>query len=549
MLRSIRTIRSIPRIKDIALILAKHGFHQVAAYLETPLTSWARRIFSQAPEPHVVAQPERLRLVLQDLGPTFIKFGQLLSTRPDLLPESYIRELEKLQDDVTQAPWVEIRADIEASLGGPLDRFFASFQEQPLASASIAQVHRAVALDGRDVVVKVRKRGLERIIEQDLLVLRLLGEVMREWPVFRLLDLEAVLLAFERSLRRELSFDTERSNILRIRENFRHSREIYIPQVLRELSTDRILTLEYISGRKLSGLRAEDLAGGLGEAIARRISLAFIQQIFQDGVYHADPHPGNFICMDDGRVGLIDFGNVGKFTPEMMDDLILLLHHLVRRDFRSIARQVLKIGRPGRDVDSRSLALELLDSLDQYYGQSVSEIHFGGLFQSIFGIALRYGIVMPPQYVLLGRTLVTLEGVVRTLAPQIELLSQVQPHIEKVIRARWSPERILREVEDQAAEFIQSARTFPAHLAEILQRTAEGRLRIEANLQNTERIEKRLQELGTRIPQALLVCALLVSSSILLFFPNENGGNLKPTLGVLGYLGALALMLRIFLKV
>ncbi len=549
MFRSIRTLRSIPRIKDIALVLAKHGFNQVAAYLQAPVTSRIRRIFSAKPSPHVVEQPERLRLVLQDLGPTFIKFGQLLSTRPDLLPEGYIRELEKLQDDVSSAPWEEIRSDLEAEFGGPLERHFGSFEETPLASASIAQVHRATTLDGRPVVVKVRKRGLERVIEQDLQVLRLLAEVMHEWPAFRFLDLEGVLRVFDRAIHRELNFDYERFNIQRIRENFKDSSEVYIPEVYRELSRERVLTMEFIAGEKLSSLRPESLAAGRGEQIAGRITIALIKQIFEDGIYHADPHPGNFILMSDGRVGLIDFGNVGKFTPEMMDDLVLLLHHLVRRDYRSVARLVLKIGRPAKDVDPRGLALDLLDSLDQYYGQSVAEIHFGALFQSIFGIAFRYGILMPPQYVLLGRTLVTLEGVVRTLAPQIELLSRVEPYLERVMLERWAPSRVLREVERGVSEFIQSVRTYPVNLAEVFQRVAEGRLRLEANLQNTERIERRLQELGTRIPLALLVCALLVSSSILLVGAAQGGGSsLRPTLGIIGYIGALALILRIFLK-
>ncbi len=548
MFRSIRTLRSIPRIKDIAFVLAKHGFHQVAAYLRAPVTSRIRRVFTDVPAPHIVEQPERFRLVLQDLGPTFIKFGQLLSTRPDLLPEGYIKELEKLQDHVTPAPWEEIRQDIETELEGPVDRFFRDFIKEPLATASIAQVHRALTREGEPVVVKVRKRGLEKVIEQDLQVLRILADFMSEWPVFRFLDLEGVLRAFERAIRRELNFDYERNNIQRIRDNFRNSSDIYIPMVYPELSTQGVLTMEFIAGEKLASLKPEDLRNGRGEEIASRITIALIKQIFEDGIYHADPHPGNFICMGDGRIALLDFGNVGKFTPEMMDDLVLLLHHLIRRDYRSTARLVMNIGRTVKDVDPRNLALDLLDSLDQYYGQSVADINFGGLFQSLLGIALRYNIVMPPQYVLLGRTLVTLEGVVRTLAPQLELLSRVEPYLEKVIRARWAPARILREVETQAAEIFQSVRSYPVNISEILQRIAEGRFRVESHLQNTERIERRLQEVGTKIPLALLVCALLVSSSILLFSHPEGGGSLQPTLGVLGYIGALILIPRLFLK-
>jgi ubiquinone biosynthesis protein len=547
MFRSIRTLRSIPRIKDIALVLAKHGFHQVAGYLQTPVTSRIRRVFSASPPPQVVEQPERLRLVLQDLGPTFIKFGQLLSTRPDLLPLSYIRELEKLQDDVSPEPFAEIRRQVEGELGGPIDQFFADFVEEPLATASIAQVHRAFTREGRPVVVKVRKQGLEKVVEQDLLVLGLLAEVMSEWPVFRFLDLQGVVRAFERAIRRELNFDYERFSVERIRENFRESQQIYIPMVYRELSKEGVLTLEFLEGARLSSLKREDLSGGRGEELASSITMALLKQIFEDGLYHADPHPGNFILMPGSRVGLIDFGNVGKFTPDMMDDLVYLLYHLVERDYRSIARLVLKIGRPGKEVDARSLALDLLDSLDQYYGHSVAEIHLGGLFQSLFSIAVRFGIVMPPQYVLLGRTLMTLEGVVRTLAPEIELLSHVQPYLQRVMRSRWGPERILKDVRSEAAEILQAVRSYPINLAEILQRVAEGRLRVESQLQNTERIERRLQEVATRIPLAILICGLLISSSLLLF--SVSGGSLRQVVAILGYVAALAIFLKMLLRI
>jgi ubiquinone biosynthesis protein len=397
------------------------------------------------------------------------------------------------------------------------------------------------------VVVKVRKQGLERVVEQDLLVLGLLAEVMSEWPVFRFLDLQGVVRAFERSIRRELNFDCERFNVQSIRENFRESAQIYIPMVYRELSTEGVLTLEFLEGERLSSLRREDLCGGRGEELASAITMALLKQIFEDGLYHADPHPGNFILMPGSRIGLIDFGNVGKFTPDMMDDLVYLLYHLVGRDYRSIARLVLKIGRPRKDVDARSLALDLLDSLDQYYGHSLGEIHVGGLLQSLFGIAARYGIVMPSQYVLLGRTLMTLEGVVRTLAPEIELLSRVQPYLQKVLRGRWGPERVLKEVRSEASELLQAVRSYPLNVAEILQRMAEGRLRVESHLQNTERIERRLQEVATRIPLALLLCGLLISSSLLLF--SESGGSLKQIVAIVGYVAALAIFLRMLLRI
>lgn len=547
MFRSFRTLRSIPRIKDIALVLARHGMHQFAGYVQAPVTGRIRRFFSLRSDVHVIQEPERLRLVLQDLGPTFIKFGQLLSTRPDLLPRSYLRELEKLQDDVRPSRFEEIQRTVEADLGGPLAQFFEWFSPEPLASASIAQVHQARTLQGESVVVKVRKQGLERVIEQDLYVLRLLAGMLREWSIFRFQDLDGVLRLFETTIRRELDFENELLNVERMRQSFAGSGEIHIPAPYRSLSAARVLTLEYLPGQKLQSIDKDELGECEREGIALRITIALLRQIFEHGLYHADPHPGNFIRLPDGRVGLIDFGSVGKFTPEMMDDLALLLHHLLERDYRALARIVLRIGRPQKEVDARSLAFDLLDSLDQYQGHSVAEIHFGGLFRSLFEIALRYEILMPPPYVLLGRTLVTLEGVVRKLAPTIEMLSKVRPYLEKVLRDRWSPERLLRELRATGTDLLQQARSYPMQVGDLLQRASEGRLRLETRLQNTETIERRLQELGARIPQALLVCALLGSSSVLLFAAHGEAG-LQLTLGIVGYVGALLLIVRMLMR-
>lgn len=550
MFRSLRTLRTIPRFKDIAFVLARHGFHQVAAYLQAPVSARLRRLFSSEAPPAIIHEPERLRLVFQDLGPTFIKFGQLLSTRPDLLPEPYIREFGKLQDEVDPAPREEILEVVARDLGSDLHTLFAEFSLDPIASASIGQVYRAVTPGGEEVVVKVRKRGVQRVIEQDLNILRFLVDVIGEWPFFRIHDLDGVLNVFERSIRRELDFTYEKNNLEQMRKHLRPDDPVRIPRVHEALCSRRVLTMELLPGCKLSAPGADDeLSNGQGEALARRLAATIIRQIFEDGLFHADLHPGNLILMGNGRVGLIDFGNIGRCTPGMMDELLLLMYYLVRRDYALTARMVLKVGRAQTDVDVHELTYELMDSLDHYHGLSMRDIQVAGLLNSFFAISMRYQITLPPQYVLLARTLITLEGVVRTLAPEVEILTMIEPSLLKVVRARWAPARVYRELESTLTELGGSLRSAPVHLAEVLRRTAEGRLKIETNLRNTERLEQRLEFIGIRVPLAILAGATLIGSAMLL---NQSfgagGGTLQIALGACGFISSMALAFLIAMR-
>lgn len=486
-------------------------------------------------------------MALEELGPTFIKFGQLLSTRPDIIPPEYTQELQKLQDDVQAAPFEEVRTVLEEELGERLHLNFRSINPVPLAAASIAQVHRATLNDGREVVLKVRKRGLERLVAQDLHVLRLLAELLSTWPGVRLFDPEGIVRAFERSLQRELNFDYERYNLERIRQHLGPDSAIRIPGVHPDLSTRRVLTLEYLPGEKLSQVRERGLPPEVGARHASNIALCLLRQIFEHGMYHADPHPGNFILLNDREVGLIDFGNVGRFTQEMADDLFQLLHALLRRDYRDVARWILKRGRPAVDVDVQTLSLELLDTLDQYYGLKLGEIQIGGLFDSLFGLIFRHGLRIPPQYVQVGRTFIALEGVVRLCSPGLELVPVVEPYVRELVRRRWSPERLLRDVRSELSDLAVAVRSYPSNLAEALSRAAEGRFRVETHLPELHRVERRMDQASSRVQIAILICGLLVSSSILLF-QQAGQGSLQSALGLVGFTGGLLLVAKLVLR-
>ncbi len=547
MLRSLRTLQSIPRMKDIALILGKHGFHQVADALQAPVRSRLRRFLKREPG-LTLHQPQRLRLALEDLGPTFIKFGQMLSTRPDLIPAEYATELGKLQDDVGPEPFESIRDTLSAAFDGGIERRFSEIDPAPLATASIAQVHRATTIDGQSVVIKVRKRGLDRVIRQDLRVLHLLAEFLAGWRDLRLFDPEGVVRYFERSIWRELDFDYERYNLVRMRKNLGPDSRVYVPIVHDSLSTTHILTMEYVEGRKLSSLRENPLPEAEAREISSAIAISILTQVFEHGFYHADPHPGNFILMKDGRVGLIDFGNVGKCTTEMIDDFLLLIITLIRRNFEGLARWILTHGRPAGELDLKELAAELMDALDPLYGLSLGDIRVGALFSSIFEIIVRNGISLPAHYVHVGRTLVSLEGVLRSCSPGLEILPTVQPYASELFRRRWSPDRLLREVQSEVTELFGSLRAYPRQLGEILSRVAEGRLEVKSSIQELARLDARLEQLSSRVPLAVVISGLLVSSSIFMLVGGRFGGNLPLVVGIGGYVLAILLGIRLFLR-
>ncbi len=547
MFRSLRTLRSIPRIKDIALVLGKHGFHQVAGALQAPVTARVRRLFRQEPAP-IVQQPERLRMVLEDLGPTFIKFGQLLSTRPDMLPPPYLDELSKLRDEVHSSPFDEIRTILDEEFGGNIDRVFRSVDPEPIATASIAQAHRAVTASGESVVIKVRKRGLERVVEQDLLVLGLLGEFLRDWRGLRFFDPEGIVKAFERSIRRELDFNYERANLERLRKVTGEESLLYLPRTYPALSTKCVLTMEYLSGPRVSHVGESGMSSSHRVDTARKIALGILSQIFEHGLFHADPHPGNIILLEDGRVGLIDLGNVGRIMPEMMDDLVVLLVALVRKDYIGLSRWILRQGNPAEDVDVQRLAGDLMDNLDQYYGLSLGEIRIGNLFDGLFGMILRYGITVPPQYVMVGRTFVTLEGTVRLCAPEIDFLGEIGPYATEVLKARWAPSRLAREFEKQTTELFAVLKDFPRNLAEVLSRAASGRLRVEVHNPDLDKIESKLDNMGTKVPVAMIICALIVASSLLFSLPPPDHDRLPNLLGIIGLVFAGFLGLRLLMR-
>jgi len=544
-IRTIRTIRSIPRLTEIALILFRHGFHETRSWIRIPFTARIRRFLTSKPAAERISQPMRIRLALQDLGPTFVKLGQILATRPDLFPPSYIEEFQKLQDQVEPVPFDAIRRVVEEELRRPIEEVFRRFDPVPIGSASIAQVHIAETRAGEELVVKVQRPGIRTIVERDMEILGLIAQIIAADEDLSHLDPVGILRAFERAILRELDFHFERANIESIRGLWSERGEIRIPRTFPEFSTSRILAMERLRGRPVS-----DVHLGAEEArrVARGVATAMFRQIFEDGIFHADPHGGNIIVADGGSIGLVDFGNVGRLTPFMLDEMGTLLWHLADREYRLAARRIVRMGHPQEDIPIESFAAELMELLDPYYGLAISEIDVGQLFRTLFATAMRYRISLPAGYVGLGRALVTLEGLVRRLDPGFVMVKECRPFVQRLVLRRFRPGNIMRELRMAVGDAVDAAREFPSGLAETMRKLREGHLRVRIHAEEMKEIQKRLDLIGYRLPVAVVIGALLLASSTFVAYGTEPKLLGVSALGLAGLVISGLLGIRIVLS-
>lgn len=507
------TVRDLERLRQIAGVLAVHGFGEVVDRTGLSALIPGRKREDGGRMPAGI----RLRKVLEDLGPSFVKLGQLMSTRPDLIPEDILVELKKLQDDVPPEPFALIREQVERELGCSLSDVYASFDETPLASASIAQVHRARLRDGDDeaeVVVKVQRPHVQALMARDVDLLYWLAKaIVRSMPESHLYRPVSLVEEFDRSVSAELDFLLEADNHERFSENFLHNPHAKFPKVYRRASAKRVLTLEYLEGQKLY---AACRAGASGELIAKRAVEIIIQQIFEDGFFHADPHPGNIIIMgdeDDPIIGMVDVGMVGRLTPKMRDRTIDLMLAAVREDYAGMADALYAIGRPARKINRDAYEAEVTALAQRYLGKRLKEIEIGPLLRDLVMGARKYGVEIPPEFLMLGKSLMTVEGVGKEIYPELDLLEEVRPYFIDLFQQRYSPERMTRDALRGLRRLGTAASGMPLQLEEILDDLRKGAFSIRT--QQTQ-LELAADRLGRRAFSGLVVGALIVAGAILL---------------------------------
>lgn len=514
-----RQYAEIARTREIAEVLIKNGLGFAVGQLGLTrfLSGWKRRRVDDAdPVVSTLALSERVRRTLEELGPTFVKIGQVLSGRADLLPAEYIQELSKLLDAAPPVPAFQIVARIEEELGAPLDECFTSFDPEPIASASIGQVHRATLPDGRPVVVKVQRPNVERTVAADLdLLARQTRFLERRSERAREFHLVQIVEELSQALRDELDYNVEGRNADCLRRNLSDDGRVIIPQVHWSHSTRRVLTLEDLEGLKLTDtqvLREEnyDLP-----AIAEITVDLYLHQVFVNGFFHADPHPANIMVCDD-KIALVDFGMVGQLTPRTKNSLASLLVALLAQDSQEVVRVILDMGAVGPATDRAAMERDVQRLLMRYYGLPLEMMSIGEVLQNVLAAAFKHRVHLPPDLALLVRVIIVLEGVAQNLDPGFNLAEMAKPFGEQLLRERFSWPRLRDEALHTLKTTGRMIRELPQQTSSLMGQLEEGRVTLGIDLRQLSRIIVRFDSMINRLAFSLVVAALIIGSAVVI---------------------------------
>jgi len=537
-----RTYRHINRYHRILRVLFKYGFEDLVEmlhidqYLESGLQMINRKPREQIEK---LSRPERLRLAFEELGPTFIKLGQLLSTRPDFIPPAYLDELAKLQDDVPPFSFAEVEEIFLDETGRKPSELFYRIEEEPVAAASIGQVHRATLKDGQDVVVKVQRPDIEQLIAVDLEILAHLASLMEIYVE----EMQghrptSVVEEFARTISNEIDYTVEISHIQRFARQFEDNETIYVPRVFRELSSERILTMENIKGIKASRVDTLRQQGVDLSLVAERGTNLIMEQIFVHGFFHADPHPGNIFILPDNVICFIDFGMMGRLNRQNREDFTDLLLNIIARNESKVTDGVLKLTNHYAEVDKEALSRDLSAMLDRYLYLPLKELEAGRIFQNLMELVSQHKIYFKPNLYLMMKSLSTAEAVGQMLDPELELIRLAEPFMRKVKSDRMRPGRIADETGETTSQYLKLIRELPDELRSILGQIRKGQMKIEFEHLGLEILRAALDQASNRIAFAIVLAALVIGSSLIVLagIPPKWYG--IPIIGLAGYLMA-----------
>lgn len=544
-----RAYWSLRRYREILTVLIKYGFGDLLETLRVrhPLVGKLPRL-KALKRLEGLSRPERLRLAFEELGPSFIKLGQLLGLRPDLVPSEYSQELAKLQDEVTPFPFAQARERVEEQLGQPLEELFSDFEEEPLAAASLAQVHRALLKAGKEAVVKVQRPGIRDVIRADLIILEDLARFIANYvPESEPYDPVGTVRQFSKTLRRELDFVREGRNMELFRRNFSDDKTIHVPKVYWELTSPRVLTIERIAGIKVTDLEGLERAGLDRRQIALNGANAILKQVFEHGFFHADPHPGNVLVLDDNVIAPLDFGMVGRLDESLQQGLGEILVGTVRKDIGRIVRALRELDGLDEQVDLQALRVDLGDLLDRYYKVPLLQLDLGQLLEEMLAVIREHRVRLPANLVMMSKALVIEEAVGRALDPELDMIGLAQPYVQRLVFRRLTSRRELRDWTQALEEANRFLKELPGELRAIMGRIRRGELRAQFELMGLDRLITEMDRASNRLSFALIIAALIVGSSLVMQL--EAGPQLwgLPLFGLLGF--GLAAILGLWLAV
>ena len=544
MWETLGTVRDLGRLQDIASVLIRWGFGDVVKRMGMAgvLEKAGRLLHWQAVEEGRLRMdvPTRLRCTLQDLGPTFVKLGQVLATRVDLLPPAWIDELGKLQNAVPALPWDAVLPQLREDLGAEPEAVFARVEHEPLAAASLAQAHRAWLADGSAVVLKIRRPGIRDTVEADLRLLKHLAVIVeKNLPELRRYHPQRIVQQFSASLRRELDFAAECRNAERIAHNFAGRDDIVIPRVYWQWTCERLNVQECLEGVPGRDLAAVDAMGLDRVQLARTGAGLVLKMVLEDGFFHADPHPGNIFYMPDGAIGVIDFGMVGRVTEQRRFQIVRLLHGLVVHDSAAVAEVLADWTEENNDIDEVRLQESADVFVDQYRGVPLKDLRMGAMLGDVTAMLREHGLSLPADLALMIKAFLTLEGMGRQLDPDFDMASEARPYLERAMLERFAPDVVVRRGRRTLSGLVDLLRDMPRDVHRLLQSARRGKLQMHIEVDTLRAFGEQVDRAANRLTMGIITASLVIGSSIVM---NSVGGGVSNrwlmALGVLGFVGA-----------
>ncbi len=528
-------VNHLRRYRQIAGVLSRHGLGYLVGTVGLErFVPFHRGLLGHPRRTTPYTQPEHIRMAVEELGTTFIKLGQVLSTRADLLPPEYLTELAKLQDSAPPVPYPAIREVIAQELGQPPESVFASFDPQPMATASIGQAHAATLLDGTEAVVKVRKPGVVEQVQEDLGILHnLAAAASRRWKPAEQYDLAGLVDEFSETLQAELDYLQEGRNAERFGQIFKNDPDVHIPRIFLEATTSRVITLERIRGIKVSDVEALEAAGINREALAGRAAEILLKTVFENGFFHADPHPGNIFIEADGRIGLIDFGMVGTVDELTQGQLVEVLLSITGGDVERLVDAFFDMGVTRGGVDRSLLVRDVKHLMSRYYGRPLAELHLGPLLTDAMSVMQRHHMRLPSNLFLLIKTLIMSESIGERLDPAFNLATVLEPYAKRVMVRQYSPWRWGQQLGRAAPDLAWLGVELPKRARRIVRALERGDISVRVQPAGLEPYMGRLEKLVNRIVLGIIAAALINGLAVLMsvYHPGGNEGWLAVMFG------------------
>ncbi len=540
------TLKNASRLKEIVSVFARHGFENLAERARL-----GRFVIEKLTRHDLenLSVPERLRLSFEELGPTFVKLGQLLATRPDLLPADFCEEFKKLHDQVTTLPFEKMKPQIENHFEKPMETIFQSFDPQPIGAASIAQVYQAVLRTGEPVVVKVQRPGIVDVIYKDLNVIYTLAELLDAYvPETRIYNPRGIVDEFFKTLSLETNFVVEANNMRKFQENFKKNEKIKIPKVYHEFTGEKVLVMEKLKGLPFSSPQALQQEGLDTEELIKTGIQCYYQMVFKDGFFHGDMHPGNLFVLDDGRLGLIDFGVVGRLNPKTQSAITSMLIALATEDYDRLAYEYVDLAPYNEHVDVDAVSRQVRDLIAPYYGLNIGEVNTGKLLLESTSVAAENNLVLPSELVMFFKSIINIESLGKMIRPDFDVLKYSLDFIKEIAQHKYESTKMAKELGLILRDSQSLLQTLPRSIKQMIRKWNSPDYKTKIQIEELPEIRYTLYQSSSLIFLGLIITGLILSSSLIVAWSGNSSLDSVPAIAVVGYVIAVFLGFLAFIN-